>query len=131
MEELLKIGISDKTIKQMKELCPDIIELNNNEIIEKIELLKSINCNENQIKNIISSNPYYLDRSNMDIEKLTNKLLELGFENLSILFESNPYILNLDAFEIDKYIKDRENAGEKLENIVEEMDADPSIFQEI
>ena len=67
----------------------------------------------------------------MDIEKLTNKLLELGFENLSILFESNPYILNLDAFEIDKYIKDRENAGEKLENIVEEMDADPSIFQEI
>lgn len=122
MEELLKIGISDKTIKQMKELCPDIIELNNNEIIEKIELLKSINCNENQIKNIISSNPYYLDRSNMDIEKLTNKLLELGFENLSILFESNPYILNLDAFEIDKYIKDRENAGEKLENIVEEMD---------
>jgi len=131
MEELLKIGISDKTIKQMKELCPDIIELNNNEIIEKIELLKSINCNENQIKNIISSNPYYLDRSNMDIEKLTNKLLELGFENLSILFESNPYILNLDAFEIDKYIKDRENAGEKLENIVEEMDADTSIFQEI
>ena len=32
MEELLKIGISDKTIKQMKELCPDIIELNNRTI---------------------------------------------------------------------------------------------------
>lgn len=132
MEDLLsKMGISNKTIKQMEELCPSIKDLQDNELLEKIEILKDENCDDIQIKNIISSNAFYLDRSNTDIEQLINKLKEFGFDTLNLLFDGNPYILNLDAFEIENYIKNRENKGENLENIVDEMSSDPSLFQEI
>ena len=132
MEDLLlKFGISNKTIEQMEELCPSIKDLQDNELLEKIEILKDENCDDIQIKNIISSNAFYLDRSNTDIEQLINKLKEFGFDTLNLLFDGNPYILNLDAFEIENYIKNRENKGENLENIVGEMSSDPSLFQEI
>lgn len=57
MEELYKIGISENTIKNMLELVPNISEMSEKEIIV-------INYDDNQIINIISSNPMYLDRTN-------------------------------------------------------------------
>ena len=115
----------------MEEICPNIKELEAKEILEKIEILKNIKCDEIQIRNIISSNAQYLDRSNTDIEKLIKKLEELGFDTLNILFDGNPYILNLDDYEIENYIKNREDNGELLEDIVDDMSSNPYIFQEI
>ena len=132
MNEILgKMGISEKTIKAMVEMCPNIIELTEVEIEEKIEILKELNCNEIQIRNIISSNAMYLDRSNTDIHKLIEKLEELGFDTLNILFDGNPYILNLDAFEIENYIEARIENGEAIVDIVDEMSSNPYIFEEV
>lgn len=132
MREILKkLGISDNTIKQMEEMCPNITELSAEEIEQKIEILKELNCNDTQIRNIISSNAMYLDRINTDIQKLLEKLEELGFDMLNILFDGNPYILNLDAFEIENYIEARKENGEALEDIVDEMSSNPYIFEEI
>ena len=63
-----------------------------------------INCDENQVINIISSNPMYLDRTNDGVLRLISKLKSYGFSMLNILFDSNPYILNLEVFEIENYI---------------------------
>ena len=132
MEEILKrLGISQKTIDQMEEICPNIKELGEKEITEKIDILKKIKCDEIQVRNIISSNAMYLEKSNTDIEKLINKMHELGFEMLNILFDGNPYILNLEAYEIENYIQKRQAEGEELEDIVDEISSDPSIFTEI
>ena len=132
MKEILKnLGISEKTINEMEEICPNIKELTREEIEQKIENLKELNCNEIQIRNIISSNAMYLDRSNTDIYKLIQKLEELGFDTLNILFDGNPYILNLDAFEIENYIKARQEDGELLEDIVDEMSSNPYMFEEV
>ena len=132
MEEILRnIGISQKTINQMEEISPNIKELSKEEIKEKIDILKKIKCDEIQVRNIISSNAMYLEKSNTDIEKLINKMHELGFDTLNILFDGNPYILNLEAYEIEEYIHKRENNGEKLEDIVDDMDANPYLFNEI
>ena len=68
-----------------------------------------------QIKNIVSSNAQYLDRSENDIQKLISKMKEKGFTTLNILFDGNPYILNLDDFEIENYIENRAKEGEKVE----------------
>ena len=68
-----------------------------------------------QIKNIVSSNAQYLDRSENDIQKLISKMKETGFTTLNILFDGNPYILNLDDFEIENYIENRAKEGEKVE----------------
>ena len=132
MKEILKkIGISEKTINQMEEICPNIKDLTNEEILSKIEILKKINCDDIQIRNIISSNAMYLDKSNTDINKLINELRKLGFDNLDLLFDGNPNILNLDDFEVRKYIKDREGNGELLEDIVDDMSSNLFIFEEI
>lgn len=132
MKEILKkIGISEKTINQMEEICPNIKDLTNEEVLSKIEILKDINCDDIQIRNIISSNAMYLDKSNTDINKLINELRKLGFDNLDLLFDGNPNILNLDDFEVRKYIKDREGNGELLEDIVDDMSSNLFIFEEI
>ena len=132
MKEILKkIGISEKTINQMEEICPNIKDLTNEEVLSKIEILKDINCDDIQIRNIISSNAMYLDKSNTDINKLINELRKLGFDNLDLLVDGNPNILNLDDFEVRKYIKDRERNGELLEDIVDDMSSNLFIFEEI
>ena len=131
MEELYKIGISENTIKNMLELVPSILEISENEVKEKELILEKINCDENQILNIISSNPMYLDRTNEEILKLINKLKLYRFSELNILFDSNPYILNLVVFEIEEYINSRLNNGETLENIIDDLDSNPLLFNEI
>lgn len=132
MEEILKeIGISEKTINQMEEICPNIKELNTEDVIKKIEILKGLNCNDIQIRNIISSNAMYLDRSNTDIDKLIQTLKDLGFDCLDLLFDGNPSILNLDDFEIKRYVNKRMENGELLEDIIDDMNSNLYLFEEI
>ena len=115
----------------MLELVPNISEMNEKEIIEKEVLLKRINCDDNQIINIISSNPMYLDRTNDGVLKLINRLEKYGFTTLNILLDSNPYILNLEVFEIEKYINERLNKGEELEDIIDDLESNPLLFNEL
>ena len=124
MEELYKIGISENTIKNMLELVPNISEMSEKEIIV-------INYDDNQIINIISSNPMYLDRTNDGVLKLINSLEKYGFSTLNILLDSNPYILNLEVFEIEKYINERLNKGEELEDIIDDLESNPLLFNEL
>ena len=132
MEEIFsRMNISKDTINQMIEMCPNIKELSKDEILNKIAILNKIGCNAMQIRDIISSNPRYLDRLDSDIDKLVKKLKEFGFTRLELLFDGNPYILNLDDFEIENYIKNREANGEKQEDIVDEMEANPILFEKI
>ena len=131
MEELYRIGISENTIKNMLELVPTISEMSEKEIKEKELILKKINCDENQIINIISSNPMYLDKTNDIILRLISKLKSYGFSMLNILFDSNPYILNLEVFEIENYINNRLDSGEELEDIIDDLDSNPILFNEI
>ena len=131
MDELFDLGLSDETLKNMIELNPLIMKLSNEEVLDKINLLKSINCSDTIISNIIGSNSMFLTRSNTDIIKLINYLNELGFSSLNILFDSNPYILNLDIFEIKNYIEDRISNGESLDDIIDDLDSNTYLFNEI
>lgn len=128
MEELYNLGISLTTLGSMLELNPEIKEMSNNEIIEKIALLKLIKCSDNQIINIISSNSLYLSKTKEEYLKLINYLTKLNFTTLNILFDSNPYILNLEPYEIEEYIKNRKNNGELEEDIIDDLDSNPYLF---
>lgn len=131
MEELYNIGISENTIKNMIEQVPELIEMTKNEIIEKENILKTIKCDDIQITNIISSNPLILSRTNSEIIKLLNYLVSIGFKTLNILLDSNPYILNLDVFGIEEYITKRKSNGENVDNIIDNLDSNPYLFNEI
>lgn len=130
MEELYNIGISEVTIKSMLEINPELVDISSDEIIEKENILRDIKCNDTQVRNIISSNPMFLTRTNSDIIKLLEYLTKLGFNTLNILFDSNPYILNLDSFEIDNYINNRLER-ETLEDIIDDLDSNPYLFNEM
>ena len=43
MEELYSMGISENTIKYMLELNPNIKEITNKEVLDKVQALKTIN----------------------------------------------------------------------------------------
>ena len=131
MEELFNLGISDTTIKCMIELNPNIKEMSSEQIKEKEIILEKLNCSSNQIRNIISSNALYLDRTNDEVIKLINTLIKYNFKTLNILFDSNPFILNLEPFEIENYIQNRINNGEILEDIIDDLDSNPYLFNEL
>ncbi len=131
MIELYNIGISEETIKNMLETEPSINELTKIEIKEKITMLKELNCSNSQIVNIIGSNPRYLNRTTGEILKLIETLSNYGFRTLNILLETNPYILELEPFEINNYIEERKTKGESLENIIDDLETNSYLFNEI
>ena len=131
MQELYNLEIDDDTLLTMLEMNPEIKELTSNEVLNKINLLKIINCSNRQITNIISSNSIYLSRMDDDIKKLISYLLSVGFKSLNILFDSNPYVLNLDEFEVKNYINKRVVSGESLSDIIDDLDTNPYLFLEM
>ena len=72
-----------------------------------------------------------LNRTNLGLIDLINYLKKLGFDNLNILFDSNPYVLNLEPFEIKRYIENRLNNKESIEDIIDELDSNPYLFNEL
>lgn len=123
MEALFNIGITEEDIKNMIEINPDIKELNAEEILKNILILKNENCSETHLKNIIISNPFYLSRNPNDLINLISKLKFLGMTDLNITFDSNPWLLNKDTFEIDEFINDRISQGMSKEEAIDLIDS--------
>lgn len=131
MKELYNFGFNDIDIENIIEICPEVKSLSSIEINNNIEILKSINCNDRHIRNILLSNPYFLCRSCEDILKLIKKLLELNISQINLLLDSNPFLLNKDSYEIDEYIKENMNRGKKLDDIIEDFEENPFIIDEV
>ena len=130
MRELYNLDLSENTIKAMYEMNPDIKDLTDLDVIKKIELLRQIGCKDNEIRNIISSNSTYVTSEDDDILSLIITLKKLGFTCINILLDSNPYILNLEPFEIKNYIDNRIKKGETLEEIVDNLESEPYLFND-
>jgi len=131
MLELYNYNINDSELKELININKEIISLTEYEIKELLDILVYINCNEKQIKNIILCNPFYLSRIKEDVEDLINKLKEYSFNELNLLFESNPLLLNKNDFEIEDYIKNRLKEDISLEKVIEEIENNPFIIDEI
>lgn len=130
MEILYSLGIDDKDIKFMLEQVSSIKDMSEEEINEKIDILKYVGCNYRHIKNIIISNPYYLCRMNEDILKLISYLKKIGINNVNLLFDSNPFFLNYDRFEIEEYVNNKLDIGMELEDIIDSIEDNPYIIDE-
>ena len=128
---LYELGINDNELKNILEQVPNFKNMEEDEIKEKIDILYYVGCNDKDIKNIIVSNPHYLDRMSDDILKLINYLKNIGFGNISLLFDNDPYFLNYDVFEIEDYINTKLSDGILLEDIIDEIESNPYIIDEI
>ena len=130
MKQLYDLGIDEGDIKLMLEEIEYLVDIPENEVVEKIEILRFIECSEKQIKHIIISNPQFLICSNRDILELIRKLNELGIKNLNLFFESNPYFLNKDVSEIEDYINERIEKKEILVDIISDIENNPFVIDE-
>lgn len=129
MEELN--NVSQNTLLGMLEQNPLIKDITEKEFDDKMDLLYSIGCSKTQAINIVTSNSIYLTKTNQEVMELINYLKGIGFNIINILLDSNPYILNLEPYEIDKYIKERISNGDKKEDIIDDLDSNPYLFSEI
>ena len=130
MNRLFELGITENDIKFMLDSGFEIFDMSEEEIGNKIDILKYIGCDLKQIKHIIVSNPEYLGRSNKDILKLIEYLRNIGIKDVNLLVESNPYFLNLDDFEIKDYVSNRISMGIDMDDIVNEIENNPYIIGE-
>lgn len=131
MDYIYSLGLSDDTIKQMMEVNPELKDFTDTEVKEKIEILNVIGCSPRSIRNIVSSNPMYFSKSNDSIKSLVSFLNMIGINMLNILFDANPYILDLEVFEIKDYINKRIRNRETLEEIVDDLESNPYLFSDM
>ena len=118
MDSLIRFGFTIEDINILMDTNEDISLVSDNEVNEIIKLLENNNCGINTIKNIFICNPFVITSSIIDINKLIDKLKELGFKNINLLLDSNPYILNKSDKELEKlYNKKKEEGLEKAEII--------------
>lgn len=107
MDVLIRYGFSIEEIKNMMDTNPAINNIEDDDIYKLIDILGSIGCMSNIIRNIFICNPFYLSRNINDIEELIAKLKSFGLDNLNLLFDTNPYLLNLNSNDLEKMYKDK------------------------
>ena len=119
MDVLIRFGFTIDEIKNMMD-TNDLIEgIEDKEIYNLIDILKKVGCTESHIKNIFLCNPFYLSRGVNEVNDLIKKLYEIGFSNLYLLFDSNPYILNLSDEEIENLYELKIAEGLKKEEFID------------
>ena len=111
MSYLYDIGINKDELDDIISENNNIIYLGDSDIYELIYLFADIGFDTKEIKEIIVENASILSRNVDDIIKLIRKLKEIGVEDIKELFLSNPWVLNMDDFEIDSFIENKLNDG--------------------
>lgn len=109
MDVLIRYGFSIEEIKNMMDTNYLINNIDDNDIYTLIDILGSVGCMNNQIRNIFICNPFSLSRNTYEVSELISKLKEYGFSELNYLFDSNPYILCLNSSDIELLYNEKKN----------------------
>ncbi len=119
MDILIRFGFTIEEIKNMMDTNINIDNLDEKNIERLIIILTENNCSKKEIKNILISNPLYLNRSEKEITDLIKALKVFNINNLQTLFDSNPFILNLDKEELQFLIKTKISEGLTNEEVID------------
>ena len=117
MDVLMRYGFSIEEIKNMMDTNEEIEAIPDKTIYDLIDILGSIGCFNQHIKNIFYSNPFSLSRNTREIKKTIEAFKELEIDHIEILLDSNPYLLNINAKDIRKIRKQKEKEGYTLNEI--------------
>ena len=131
MNCLIEFGLSDKDLKMILSQGLDSCSISDDNVNNKINVLKYIDCTFEHIRNIIVNNPFFLEMLDGDVLELIRYFKKLGLRNINLLFNDNPYLLNKEVFEIRDYVNTKIKAGITLSDIVYEIENNPYIIDEI
>ncbi len=119
MDVLIRFGFTIDEINLLMDTNRFIEEVPDSDVQELIHLLEEIGCNDSQIKNIFLCNPFYLSRNIKEVKDLIHKLEEIGCSYLYLLFDTNPYLLNMDVEELDKLYNRKIHEGLSKEEVID------------
>ena len=119
MDSLIRFGFTIEEITILMDSNEDISYISDNDVKEIINLLKNNNCSNDTIKNIFICNPFSITNSINDTNKLIDKLKELGFNNINLLLDTNPYILNISDKFIEKLYNKKKEEGLSKDEIID------------
>lgn len=119
MDILIRYGFTIEEIKIMMDTNSLIEDINDNNIKSIISILEKVNCNLDDIKNILICNPFCITNNINDINNLIDKLKDIGIIELNKLFRTNPYILNISDKELDKLYNEKKEVGLNKEEIID------------
>lgn len=111
MDVLIRFGFSIEEIKNMMDTNLNIDNTADEELKKLIRILRENSCSEDEVKNVLISNPFYLSRNYYEIVKLIDVMKEFGLISLNTLFDSNPFILNLEEGDFLELIKNKQREG--------------------
>ena len=110
------VGLSLEDIKSMIERNENIKNLEEQEIKEKIDVLKEVGCRAHHIKNILFYNPFYLNQPIKEVKELIEELTSFGLTNLYTVLEEDPFLLNHDKRELVSFIEEKQEEGISLDD---------------
>ena len=119
MDVLIQYGFSIEEIQYILDTNLEIEEVDDRLIYEFIELLRSIGCRNEHIKNIFICNPFCLTNSILDMKVLLQKLDEYGLDTLYITIDRNPYLLNLTISDLEQLYQTKTKEGMNKEEFID------------
>ena len=119
MDVLIQYGFSIEEIQYILDTNLEIEEVDDHLIYEFIELLRSIGCRNEHIKNIFICNPFCLTNSILDMKVLLQKLDEYGLDTLYITIDRNPYLLNLTISDLEQLYQTKTKEGMNKEEFID------------
>lgn len=130
-ETLYALNISDDEIDSILKRYSNLGKLNDDDVKELIQILEDVSCDEEQIRNIIIANPLYLYKYPEDIRTLIEVLEKYGCEYIFLMLEKNPYILNINDFQLEQYIEEELAEGRMIEEIMMQLESNPTLYKNI
>lgn len=117
MDSLIRFGFTIEEIQIMMDSNEDISQVKSREIDGLIAILKNVGCSSEHIKNILLCNPFCLTNDLNCTKDLINTFFKLGFCALYVLFDSDPYLLNMNCLELEKLYSQKLEEGLEKEEI--------------
>lgn len=111
MDILIKFGFSIEEIKNMMDTNLDIDNIDDEILKSLIDILKENACSEDEVRNILISNPFYLSRNYDTVVRLIDAMKDYGLVSLNTIFDTNPFILNLEDNDFLELIRNKKNEG--------------------
>lgn len=124
---LIEIGSTEDEINEFINQYKEIINIEAFNLQSKLNYLKKLGFENSEIKNIILTNPLYLNKTDDELFNLIDTLKKYGVEDIKNIININPYILNLDGIDIDLFFKKIDNNlnNGNLVDILEQYPLEP------
>lgn len=111
MDVLIRFVFSIEEIKNMMDTNFEIDNIDDEILKKLIDILKMNKCSNDEVRNILISNPFYLSRNCTAVMGLIDEMKKFGLVSLNTIFDSNPFILNLEDSDFLELIRNKKSEG--------------------